>query len=393
LIVCIIATVLAGCESKPAPAVSAASVSSVPTVPVAVAKRADLSNSVTLTAEFTPFQEVDVLAKVAGYVKAMHVDIGDRVREGQLLGTLEVPEMKDDEVRAAAAIDQASAETVSARDEFTRAETSHQIAHLSFERIQKVAQKEPGLIPQQEVDEARSRDLVAEAQVTSANSRLNAVQQKVKVLRAEADRVRTLQAYMNITAPFSGIVTKRYANPGSMIQAATASQTQAMPLVRLSQNHVLRLILPVPESIAASVRPGAPVAVEVPSLQRTFPGTVTRFTSTVDQATRTMNTEVDVLNPTLVILPGMYAQVTLKIAERANTLSIPLDAVDRAGSNPSVYRVDEDGTVRNTRVRLGIETARVVEVLSGLKDGDQVITSGRAGLTDGEKVKPKRLSE
>jgi multidrug efflux pump subunit AcrA (membrane-fusion protein) len=102
---------------------------------------------------------------------------------------------------------------------------------------------------------------------------------------------------------------------------------------------------------------------------------------------------VDVLNPTLVILPGMYAQVTLKIAERANTLSIPLDAVDRAGSNPSVYRVDEDGTVRNTRVRLGIETARVVEVLSGLKEGDQVITSGRAGLTDGEKVKPKRLSE
>ena len=117
--------------------------------------------------------------------------------------------------------------------------------------------------------------------------------------------------YAVITAPFAGVVTKRYANTGSLIQAGTASQTQAMPVVRLSENGLLRLALPVPESAVPLVHLGEPVDVHVSALHRTFPGRVARFADKVDESTRTMKTEVDVPNPTLVLVPGMYAEVDL----------------------------------------------------------------------------------
>src|ERR1700678_3316944 len=149
-----------------------------PTVAVVKASRADLSNDLLLTAEFEPFQEVDVMAKVSGYIKQINVDIGDRVQKGQLLATLEIPEMQNDLTRAAAAIDEASADLNMAHDELQRAESAHDIAHLSYHRLQDVSVKEPGLVPQQEVDEAHSRDLVAEAQVSSAKSHINACEQR-----------------------------------------------------------------------------------------------------------------------------------------------------------------------------------------------------------------------
>src|SRR5262249_28882227 len=148
------------------------------------------------------------------------------------------------------------AEVVTARDELRRAESAHELQHLSYTRIQDVAKREKGLVPQQQVDEYRSRDLVAEAQVAAAKSSLVTAEQRTRVARAEEARVRTLQRYTSITAPFAGVVTKRFANTGSMIQAGTASQSQAMPVVRLSQNNLLRLILPVPESVVSKVRVG-----------------------------------------------------------------------------------------------------------------------------------------
>lgn len=206
-----------------------------PTVAVVEAQRADLSSDLLLTAEFEPFQEVDVMAKVSGYIREIKVDIGDRVQEGQLLATLEIPEMQDDLTRAAAAIEEAAAELATARDELQRAESAHDIAHLSYSRVLDVSKREPGLVPQQEVDEVHSRDLVAEAQVSGAKSHITACEQRIRVSQAEQGRSKTLYQYRTITAPFAGVVTKRYANTGALIQAGTASQTQAMPVVRLSQ--------------------------------------------------------------------------------------------------------------------------------------------------------------
>jgi RND family efflux transporter MFP subunit len=362
-----------------------------PLVPAAKTARADLVRDVVLTAEFQPFQQVDLMAKVAGYVRSINVDIGDRVREGQVLATLEIPEMEDDLTKAAAAIGQAEAEIATASDELQRAEAVHDLAHLSSARIADVLKREPGLVPQQEVDEARSRDLIAEAQVSAAKSGLHTAEQRLHVAQADQTRVRTLHNYTTITAPFDGVVTKRYANAGSMIQAGTASQTQAMPVVQLSQNNLLRLILPVPESAVSRVHVGGTVEVRVSSLDRTFQGRVARFSNDIQPSTRTMDAEVDVPNPSLTLIPGMYAEVNLRVDERRDALSVPLDAVDRNGTSTRVYSVTPSGVIRIVPVTLGIETDRRVEVRSGLQEGDVVVVGRRTGLKDGQAVQVRLL--
>ncbi|HEY7386958.1 MAG TPA: efflux RND transporter periplasmic adaptor subunit [Bryobacteraceae bacterium] len=363
-----------------------------PTVAVVKAARADLSTDVVLTAEFEPFQEIDVLAKVSGYLRDIKVDIGDRVREGQLLATLEIPEMQDDLTKAAAAVDQADAEVATAGDELRRAEAAHELAHLSYTRIADVVKREPGLVPQQDVDEARSRDLVAEAQVSAAKSSRQTAQERARVARAEQTRLTTLYQYRTIAAPFSGVITRRYANTGALIQAGTASQSQAMPVVRLSENSLLRLALPAPESVVPLIRLGEPVAVKVSALNRTFPGRVARFADTVDPSTRTMKTEVDVPNPDLTLVPGMYAEVDLVTEQRRRVLAVPVEAIDGSGQSVRVFRVQASGAIEIIPIRVGIETARMVEVRQGdLSEGDAVVVGSHSGLKAGDIVRPKAI--
>jgi RND family efflux transporter MFP subunit len=368
-------------------------VDNVPTVAVAKVIRTDLSTDLVLTAEFEPFQDVDVMAKVSGYIQQIKVDIGDRVREGQLLAVLEIPEMQDDLVRAAASIDEANAELATARDDLQRAESAHDIAHLSYSRILNVSKREPGLVPQEEVDEARSRDLVAEAQMAAAKSHITACEQRTRVSQAEESRLKTLYRYAVITAPFSGVVTKRYANTGTLIQAGTSSQTQAMPVVRLAENGLLRLALPVPESAVPLVHLGEPVEVKVPALNRTFPGKVALFADEVDQSTRTMKTEVDVPNQNFTLVPGMYAEVDLKTDQEQNVLAVPAQAIDGDGTSARIYLVRYSGRIHIVPVRLGVEGPRLVEVQSTeLQEEDRVVVGSRSGLKDGERVDPKIVS-
>jgi RND family efflux transporter MFP subunit len=362
---------------------------SLPIVAAQKAGLANLSRTLSLTAEFIPYQEVDVMAKVAGFVKHINVDIGDRVRTGQLIATLEVPEMTDDLTKAAATIARSDAQIKRARGEVERAQASHELLHLSFKRLDDVSKSRPGLVAEQELDDARSKDLAAEAQVAAAQSNLVAAQQESEVSRAEQARYQTLFNYSRVTAPFNGVVTMRYANTGSMIQAGTASQTQAMPLVRLSQNNLLRLLLPVPESGVAHVKLGEQVEVRVSALHRSFLGRVARFSDKVSTATRTMETEVDVPNSSLILIPGMYAEVDLQLEHRANALSIPVSAVDVNAAEPRVYKIDAAGRIHILPVKLGLETANQVEVTQGLDPGDLVVVGDRAGLKEGDQVSPK----
>ena len=265
------AILLSSCSrDEPVQAGSPAS-SEVPTVAVAKAQTANLSHDLVLTAEFKPYQEVDVMAKIAGYIKQINVDVGDRVKENDLLAILEIPEQKDDLHRATASVDRANADVTHAQDELARAQSAHQIAHLSYERLAGVAEKRPGLVAQQEIDEAQSRDLGTEAQVSAARSALASAKEQVQVNSADVQKIETLIDYTRVTAPFTGVITKRYADKGSMIQAGTASQTQAMPVVRISQNGLLRLILPVPESAVPTVHIGQQVEVRVSDFESYVP--------------------------------------------------------------------------------------------------------------------------
>jgi RND family efflux transporter MFP subunit len=391
---------LSSCSKKAADSPSSGGPDAL-TVAVAKATPADLSRTVVLTAEFIPFQEIDVMAKVAGYIKQINVDIGDRVKQGQLIATLEVPEMADEIAKAQAAMQRSQAQVTQAQDELKRSKVGFDIAHLSYERLAGVDKSRPGLVAQQEIDDAKSKDDAAQAQVGVAQSNLSAAVQQVQLSKAELNRLNTLFEYTKIAAPFAGVITKRYANTGSMIQTGISSSTQAMPVVRLSENTLLRLTLPVPESVVPAIHVGERVDVKVPSLHRTFPGVVARSSDKVQTSTRTMDTEVDVRNDNLILVPGMYAEVDLVLQHAPGALAVPVEAVDVESSGQSGSTQNESGQkhgtvllVSNTNlerrtVALGIETATSFEILSGLTAGDLVVIGSRAGLQPGQAVKPR----
>jgi RND family efflux transporter MFP subunit len=359
-----------------------------PVVAVAQIKTANLARTLTLTAEFKPYQEIDVMAKVAGYIKEINVDIGDRVSQDQLLATLEIPEMDDDLRRAGASVERSQANVKQAQDELARAQSAYDVTQQYYRRLDDVSKQRPGLVAQQEIDDAHGKALVAQAQVAAANSAVQSAQQQVHVNESDVAKVHTLMDYTRVSAPFTGVVTKRYADKGSMIQAGTASQSQAMPVVRLSQNNLLRLILPVPESAVPTVHIGQQVEVRVPSLNRSFPGQVKRFEDKLSLETRTMNTEVDVENPALTLMPGMYAEVNLTLAKRDHVLVAPVNAVE-AGQ---VAVVTPNRRIEFRKIEVGIETADEVEVRSGLNEGDLIVLGGHSGLQPGQEVQPKLTS-
>ena len=346
---------------------------SVPTVAVATAARADLVENVVLTAEFFPYQDIDLHAKVSGFVKSITVDIGDRVKQGQTIAELEVPELRDELNKASASL-QASMEDVK------RAEAEYSDAHVNFLRLVEVAKERPKLVAQQEIDNLQARD-------RATAGALGAAKRKVEESQAEQSRLKTLLAYTLIIVPFDGVITVRYADTGALIEAGTSSNT-AMPLVRLAQEDLLRLRFPVPESSVPLVHIGETVEFRVAALSETFKGRIIRFADKVDRATRTMVTEVDVPNTADHFKPGMYAYVTLPLRENKNALAIPVQAL-APGEKPTVTIVNQDGVVETVPVVTGLQTADLVEITTGIKDGDLVVIGSHTGLRPGAKVNTK----
>ncbi len=361
-------------------------------VGVTEAVRKPLTRELTISSEFVPFQEIDIYAKESGFVKRLLVDYGSHVRQGQLLAVLEIPELEATIKQDESAIMSLADQVKNAEHQLDRVQAEHKVLHLEFDRINSVAQGRPGLVAQQEVDDVQGRDLASEAQVEGAKSNVEVARSNWVAAKAKLEHDQALYAYARITAPFAGVVTQRYANLGTLLQAGTSSSTQAMPLVKLSKEDLFRLVIPVPETYVGAIRVGDSVAVRVPALNQTFPGRVSRFAFDVHQDTRTMHTEVDVPNPKGTLLPGVYAEVVLTLTKDTDALTVPLESVDREGDKASVYLVDTSGKVELRTVKLGVETATDVEVLSGLREGDQVIVSDRSSLTPGQEVSAHRIA-
>lgn len=388
----VLLAILSSCSRTETKGGASTSPARVNRVAVTAVQRSAIASEVGISAEFRPHQEVDVMAKVSGYLKTIHVDVGSRVAQGDVLATLEIPEMDDDLVKIDASILKSQADVLRAQQEVKRAETAHEIAHLSYSRLAAVFESKPGLVAQQEIDTARNRDLLAESQIAAAKSALASAEQAVKIHQADAGRARTLHNYTKVVAPFSGVVTKRFADPGAMVQAGTSSHTQALPLVRIAQVHTLRLILPIPESSVPSLRVGTPVEVEVESLGRRFQGRVARLTGQIASATRTMETEVDVPNPQGVLVPGMFAKATLRLEQQAAALSVPPTAIDVDKNEVSVLVVT-DGKIERRIIQTGIETADRIQVRTGLREGELIVVGSRGQLKVGDLVEPKLLQE
>jgi RND family efflux transporter MFP subunit len=362
--------------------------SEIPSVSVARVARQDLERDLVLSAEFRPYEEVDLHAKVAGYLKEIRVDVGDRVQTGQLIATLEIPEMVDEGTQAEATRKRSESELAHALSLLSRDQSAHQAAHLNFQRLDDVMKARPGLVARQEIDNAQAKDREAEAQVDSAQASVAAAEQQIRVSQAGEQRIRTLQAYQRITAPFAGVISKRYADPGAMIQAGTSSSSQAMPVVRLSEIARLRLVLAVPESAVPHIHVGSPIAIRVNAVNREIAGKVSRFSGRLQTATRTMDTEVDVDNAHGDLAPGMFAEATVTLDRHSGALAIPVQAVPAGVDKATLLVVDPQNQLAEKEVVLGLETADRREVVSGLNEGDLVVIGKAAGLRPGLRVQP-----
>ncbi len=360
----------------------------VPRAAIALVKREALSNTLSIAGEFSPYQDVELHAKVAGYIRKINVDIGDHVKAGQVLAVLEVPELNAQVVGATAGVQHSQEEILRARNEVARAKASHDALHSEATRLQQVAKQRPELIAQQELDDAEARDLASEAQVEAAKSALAAAQQQLQISKATHTQVSAMQDYSRIVAPFDGVVTWRYADTGALIQAGTTNSASA-PVVKLAQVNVLRLRIPVPESLAEGVHIGTAGDIRVQATSEHFTAKVARFTSAFDRSTRTMQVEFDIPNPEYKLSPGMYADVSLEIQKRADAITVPVQAITYNNDKKRVLLVDSQNRVQVRDIQTGVEDPNRVEVLAGLQPGDRVIVGNLGAYQPGQRVDPR----
>jgi membrane fusion protein (multidrug efflux system) len=335
---------LCGCGHPPADAPKPAAPPM--TVQLVKAYRGDITRSVTLPGNVTAWQQATLYAKVGGYLKTITVDKGDEVKEGTLIADIEVPELLADILKSKAEVE---------------------VAAVDYKRVSEAQKKAPELVTPQTVDDARG---------------------KFEVAKANLAHDETLLSFSKITAPFSGVVTRRFVDPGAFIPAATSSSTaQNAAIVTLADFSTVRVNVAVPEPEVPFVRKDTPVQVSFQELPgKTFTGKVTRIAYALDDATRTMIAEIDMPNPQRELRPGMYAMVKLGVEKHTDALLIPVEALVMEKANAFAFVV-ADSKAKKTAIKIGSNDGTKVEVLEGLPPDAAVIEIGKMTLADGQPVK------
>lgn len=366
-------------------------VSEAPIAAVVKVSRGNISDNLEIASEFQPFQEVDVYAKVSGYIKKLYVDYGTHVKQGQLLAELEIPELQQQLQQDQASIRRSEQELTRTREDLNRAQSAYNVAHLTYTRLADVQKSRPELISQQEIDVAKGKDLEAGADVSAEKAALAAAEEALLAAKATLGKDQAMFDYARMTAPFDGVVTQIYAFTGALLPAGTASTSKGdSALCRLSQNNLLRLVIPVPERAVHDLHIGETVVVNVSGLNRTFDGKIIHSSDHIDTATRTMHTEVDVSNPRNELVPGMYASVKIPLRSAANVLMVPLQSVLSAGEGKgTVLVVDKSNRIEKRAVTLGMQSAAYDEIDSGLQENEIVIFGSQGQYQAGQIVSPK----
>jgi membrane fusion protein, multidrug efflux system len=309
-------------------------------------RRGEIARSITLpTFRVLAWQEATLYAKVSGYLKTLTVDKGDAVKQGQLLAEIEVPELLADQAEYQA---------------------ESEVARTNYQRLFQARQKAPDLVVPETVDDLRGQWLVAEAKL---------------------ERTRTLLKYARIVAPFSGVITARFVDPGAFIPAATTGRApQSAAMLTLMDYSRVRVQVFVPEIETPFIKDGLPVKATLEELPgRTFSGTVTRFAHALDPATKTMLTEIEIPNPGGELRPGAYASVQLEVERKPEALLLPAQAVDVEKAGTFVFLIAE-GKAKKTPIQTGFNDGVNVEITGGITAEQPVILLGKQNLTDGEPV-------
>jgi RND family efflux transporter MFP subunit len=339
----------------------------VPSVRVAAVRASDATMSVTLPATMNAFEAADIFARASGYIAERDVDIGSRVKTGDLLAVITAPELDHQIAQAEANLAQAKA---------TRRQTkaNRELARVTWSRDAVLVNQ--GWVTQQQGDTDRL-NYAAQQQAAEANAGT------IKSQDAQLLVLRQQKAYQRVVAPFDGVVTRRNVDVGSLVQADATSGTF---MFTLNQSNVLRIQLFVPQDAAIGVTPGVDAVVRVPEIpDRTFPGKVTRIADALDPATRTLLTEIDLPNPNGELSPGMYCTVELKVPRKTPSLIVPAAAIVFDADGLHVLVV-ENGIVHSHKITEVRDLGTEVEVSNGVKAGDQVVLTPPVDLGDGGKV-------
>ncbi|HXJ95709.1 MAG TPA: efflux RND transporter periplasmic adaptor subunit [Terriglobia bacterium] len=352
-------------KSNPAPAGSAP-----PIVKVVAVESHALDTTLDLPAQITPYEAVDVYPKVTGFLDAISVDRGSRVRAGEVIIRLSAPELEAQRGQSEAAVQSAQAQLSAAEARFASDHGTY--LHLT------AAAKTPGVIAGNDL-------LVAQQTAAADDAQVQAATRNVQAARDNLRAVSQLESYLDIRAPFDGVVTERNLHPGALVGPA-AGQGGAQPIVRIESTDRLRVTVPVPEAYVAGIHEGQQVMFSVPAYPgRTFQAPVARISQSIDQNTRTMQVELDFRNANREIAPGSFAKVNWPIHRPYPTLFVPLTAVTTDQQRTFVIRIRQR-KAEWVDVQTGVTSKGTTEVFGDLQAGDEVVAIASDSIRDGTAV-------
>jgi multidrug efflux pump subunit AcrA (membrane-fusion protein) len=390
-----------------------------PLVNAAKVTRAPKVTEVSFPGSITPITEAYIYARAAGYLKRRYVDIGDRVSAGQLLAEIDAPDLDQQVSQARAALSQAEGQLGQAEATLQQLIATRDLATITWQRYQVLTKT--GAVSRQAGDTQMTAAKTAEANVTAGEKNIVAAKDFVRASEATVDRLVTLQGYEKVTSPFAGMVTARNVDVGALISATGSSQGPSRPnqagpsdvpssgeMFRVAQIGRLRVLVSLPQSEASGIHVGQPATVSVDQIpNRLFPGQITRTSSALDAASRTLLTEVQVHNPTGVLLPGMYTTVRFATTREIPPFLVP-DAslvVEAAGttlavlqslSQPDLHKAASEGVdqavlarsriVHFQKVQPGRDYGTTLEILDGLQDGEYVVVNPGDAVKEGALV-------
>ena len=339
----------------------------VPSLHVATVKASDQTMLVTLPGTTTAFMEANIFARASGYIDKRNVDIGDRVKNGQLLAQITAPELDHQIANAEATLKQTEAT-------LRQNQANADLANVTWQRDKPLVEK--GWVTPQQGDQDRLGLQAQQATIGVAQSNVAAQQAQISVLRQQKD-------YQSVVAPFDGVITQRNIDVGTLVQADATSGTFMFTIM---QDNVIRTLVYVPQDQAFGLEPGVEAVVRVPEIpDRGFPGKVTRIADALQPGTRTLLTEIDVPNTDGALDPGIYCTVELHIPRKVPSLIVPAQAIIFNADGLQVA-VLENGTAHFRKVTVARDFGTTIEVSDGVKAGDQVILSPPVNLAEGNKV-------
>ena len=332
----------------------------------------DRNSRIELPASIQAFEQTTIFARTSGYIKARYVDIGDHVRKGQLLAEIEDPQTAQSLLQAKAALAQTKAQLL-------QAQANAELSTVTNQRWQ--ALQKQGVVAQQDADQKRAQSSADQALIAADRANITAAEANVASLQQQV-------SFSRVTAPFAGIVLTRSIDRGSLI--STGSQNSVQQMFTIAQSETVRVYANVPQSASVGLHEGQPAQVSIRELPGTsYPGTITRTSSSLDPSTRTLLVEVDLKNDGK-ILPGMYATVLYDLPPTATApVMLPANALVIRSAGPQAVVLDANNVAHFRSIVLGRDIGSATEVLKGLKAGDIVVLSPGDEVVEGAKVKPQ----